>query len=98
MLIVLKSQFHNFETIFLKTKRVLPAVHKIQFECQFFDELPPTKSSRRKITKYIAVKIIKKENKNFTEKFFAIKEISPTITVIRKYKTETLVFTIVNKY
>lgn len=45
MLIVLKSQFHNFETIFLKTRRVLPAVHKIQFECQFFDELPPTKSS-----------------------------------------------------
>ena len=44
MLIVLKSQFHNFETIFLKTRRVLPAVHKIQFECQFFDELPPTKA------------------------------------------------------
>ena len=98
MLIVLKSQFHNFETIFLKTRRVLPAVHKIQFECQFFDELPPTQSSRRKIIKYIAVKIIKKESKNFTEKIFAIKEISPTITVNSKYKTEIALFTTVNKY
>ena len=100
MIIVLKNQFHNFGTTFLKNRLggVTPTVHKIRFKSQFFDEFPPTQSSRRKITKYIAVKIIKKESKNFTEKIFDIKEISPTITVIRKYKTEIAVFTTVNKY